>query len=69
MSDSEWGEILFVLVDEMCAHYSKVKNQALLFKKFYEGFPAQSSEDALRECDSMEPRRRTMQIKPEYLES
>lgn len=54
MSDSEWGEILFVLVDEMCAHYSKVKNQALLFKKFYEGFPAQSSEDALRECDSME---------------
>lgn len=53
MSDSQWSEALFVVVDEMCAHYSKVKNQALLFKKFYEGFPAQSSEDALKECDSM----------------
>lgn len=51
--DSEWDEALFVVVDEMCAHYSKVKNQALLFRKFYGGFPAQSSEDALKECDSM----------------
>lgn len=51
MPDSEWNEALFVLVDEMCAHYSKVKSQVLLFKEFHGGFPGQLAEETLKECE------------------
>lgn len=53
MPDSEWYETLFALVGEMCAYYSKVKNQALLFKEFYGGFPGQLAEEALKKCESI----------------
>lgn len=51
--DSEWNEALFALVGEMCAYYSKVKSQALLFKEFYGGFPGQSAEETLKKCESI----------------
>lgn len=53
MPDSEWNEALFALVGEMCAYYSKVKSQALLFKEFYGGFPGQVAEETLKKCESI----------------
>ena len=53
ISDSKWNEALLALVDEMCAYYSKVKSQALLFKEFYGGFPGQLAEETLKERESI----------------